>query len=144
MRAKPITPLGLVVPGQDARVVTQDAPTSTGPRGEVVGGTSEVPARWELPDGTIRAGTAEARDGLKAGAEASIWLDGSGGRVDPPVSTTDIVGAGVLVGAFGWLAAVGLLALVCWCLHRVLERRRYRIWQAEWVRAEPSWHDRSR
>jgi hypothetical protein len=130
---------------QTVAVLTQDAPDpSTGMRGEVVGGTSKVPARWQLPAGTTRTGRVEADDGLKAGAEVPIWLDESGNPMDPPLSTVDSIGAGVLVAGFGWLAAVGLLVFVCWCLHRVLERRRYRSWQAEWARVEPDWHDRSR
>ncbi len=33
-------------------VLTRDAPeASTGARGEIIGGTSEVLARWQLPDG---------------------------------------------------------------------------------------------
>lgn len=130
---------------QTVAVLTQDAPeTSTGTRGEVVGGKSKVPARWQLPDGTTRTGRVEADDGLKAGAKISIWVDESGSLADPPLSTMDAVGAGVLVAGFGWLSVVGLLVLVCWCLHRVLERHRYQVWQAEWARVEPDWHDRSR
>jgi hypothetical protein len=38
---------------QTVAFLTQDAPdTSTGTRGEVVGGKSKMPARWQLPDGT--------------------------------------------------------------------------------------------
>lgn len=130
---------------QTVAVLTQDAPeTGTTVRGEVVGGRSKVPARWQLPDGTTRTGRVEADEGLKAGAEVAVWLDESGDLTNPPLSTVDIVGAGVLAAGFGWLGAVGLLALACWSLHRVLDRRRYQAWQAEWARVEPDWHDRSR
>jgi hypothetical protein len=130
---------------QTVAVLTRDAPEpSTGMYGEVISGTSKVPARWQLSDGTTRTGRVETDDGLKAGAEVPIWLDESGEPVDPPLSTVDIVGAGVLVAVFGWLTAVGLLAFACGCLHHVLGRHRYRAWQAEWARVEPDWHDRSR
>ncbi|HYQ63983.1 hypothetical protein [Actinophytocola sp.] len=126
-------------------VLTQDAPgTSVGTRGETVSGKAKVPARWRLPDGTTRTGLVEADDGSKAGAEVSVWLDQSGRPARPPMSTVDFVGAGVLVALFGWLTTVGLLALGCWGLHRVLDRRRYRDWDAEWTRIEPDWHDQSR
>jgi hypothetical protein len=87
---------------------------------------------------------AETDDGRKAGSEVPFWLDDAGNRVDPPLSTLENVGAGVLVAAFGWFTAVGLLALASWWAHRALERHRYRVWQAEWARIEPDWHDRSR
>jgi hypothetical protein len=79
-----------------------------------------------------------------AGAEVKVWLDKSGRPVAAPVSTVDSVGVGVLVAFFGWLIAVGLIALAGWGLHHVLDRRRYQAWAAEWARVEPDWHDRSR
>lgn len=60
------------------------------------------------------------------------------------MSTMDVVGAGVLVATLGWLASVGLLALGCWGLHRLLDRRRYRAWATEWARVEQDWHNQSR
>jgi hypothetical protein len=117
--------------------------TSVGTRGEVVNATSKVAARWQLPDGTTRTGLVDADDGLMAGAEVTVWLDDSGRPVSPPMSTVNIVGAGVLVAVFGWFAAVGLIALACWGLHHVFDRRRYRAWDTEWARVEPDWHDRS-
>jgi hypothetical protein len=126
-------------------VLTEDASaTSAGSHGEAVSGRSKVSAWWRLPNGTTRDGLVEADDGTKAGAEVPVWLDASGRPVNPPMSTEDFVGAGVLVALFGWLGAVGLLGLGCWGLHHVLDRRRYRGWDAEWTRVEPGWHDRSR
>jgi hypothetical protein len=126
-------------------VLTEDAPTvTTGTYGGVVGAKSKVAARWQLPDGTTRTGDVDADDGSKAGAEVSVWLDESGKPVSAPISTVDSVGAGVLVAVFGWLTTVALLALVCWGMHRALDRRRYRNWDSEWARVEPDWHDRSR
>jgi hypothetical protein len=126
-------------------VLTEDAPAaSMSTRGTVDGGKSKVAARWQLPDGTTRTGRVDADNGSKAGAEVSVWLDESGNPVDRPMSTADVVSAGVLVAVSGWLAAVGLLALASWGLHRALDRRRYRAWEAEWARVEPDWHDRSR
>ena len=126
-------------------VLTEDAPAaSMNTRGTVGDGKSTVAARWQLPDGTTRTGSVDAADGSKAGAEVSVWLDESGDPVDPPMSTADVVSAGVLVAVLGWLAAAGLLAFTAWGLHHALDRRRYRAWEAQWARVEPDWHDRSR
>jgi len=126
-------------------VLTANAPDTAGStRGEAVGGKSKVAARWQLRDGATRTGLVEADAGSKAGTEVSVWLDESGRPVDPPLSTVDLVGAGVLVAVFGWLGAVGLLAFGCWGLHRAFDRRRYRAWDSEWIRVAPDWHDRRR
>jgi hypothetical protein len=124
-------------------VLTEDAPgPNVGTRGEVLSGNSKVAARWQLPDGATRTGLVEAADGSKAGAEVRIWLDESGRPVAAPMSSVDSVGSGVLVAVFGWLVSVGLIALACWGLRHVLDRRRYRAWDTEWARVEPDWHDR--
>jgi len=125
-------------------ILTEDAPDTAGStRGESVGGKSKVAARWQLRNGAARTGLVLAEDGSKAGAEVSVWLDESGRPMDPPLSAVDLIGAGVLVAVFGWLSAVGLLALGCWGLHHALDRRRFRAWDSEWDRVEPDWHDRS-
>lgn len=126
-------------------VLTEDAPAvSVAAGGEVVSGRSMVAARWRLRNGITRTGLVDAEDGSKAGTEVSVWLDESGRPTDPPASTVDLVGAGILVTVFGWLGAVGLLVLGCWGLHRAFDRYRYRAWTTEWARVEPDWHDRSR
>jgi hypothetical protein len=125
-------------------VLTEDAPEpSVGTRGEVISGNSTVAARWLLPSGATRTGLVEAADGSKAGAEVRIWLDESGKLVSAPMSTVDLVGAGVLVALFGWLIALGLIALAYWGLRNMLDRRRYRAWDTEWARTEPDWHPRT-
>lgn len=127
-------------------VLTRNGPaTSVGVRGEAADTKSKVPATWRLPDGTTRTGLVEADEGLQAGAEVSVWLDDeSGNPTDAPLSTVDIVGAAVLVTFFGWSFAVGMLAALCCGLHHRLDRRRYRMWEAEWARGESDWHDKSR
>lgn len=125
-------------------VLTEDAPEATiGTHGEVRGKT-KVAARWQLRDGTIRTGPVEAEDGSKAGDEVSVWLDASGRPVSPPISTADVVGTGVLVAVAGWFSVVGLLGLGLWGLRRMVDRHRYRMWDAEWTRFEADWHDQSR
>lgn len=130
---------------ETAAILTEDAPAVTYvASGEILSGASNVPARWRLPDGTARTGVVPADDGLKAGAEVPVWLDESGRPVDAPMSTADAVMSGVLVAAVGWLGAVGLLALACWGLHRVFNRRRYRAWASEWAVVGEDWRYRRR
>jgi hypothetical protein len=125
-------------------VLTKDAsPITASTRGDISADDPDVPARWQMPDGTVRTGVVQASNGLKAGAEVSVWLDESGQPMAPPLSTADAVMTGVVTALFGWCVAVGLLALACWALHRALDRRRYRAWQTEWARVEPEWHHRS-
>ena len=115
--------------------LTEDAPvTSVGTQGEVFLVTAKVPATWRLPDGSTRTGLVDADEGLKAGAEIPVWLDESGAPAERPLSTADAAVAGALVAAVGWITAVGLLATVCWILHRMLDRHRFRAWDAEWAR----------
>ncbi|GAB1516705.1 Rv1733c family protein [Actinophytocola sp. KF-1] len=125
-------------------ILTEDAPVTSVGQGEGVGTTSKVAARWLLPDGSTRTGQVDAEAGVKAGTEVRIWLDESGAPVDAPMTPLDAVVAGVLVAVSGWLAVAGLFALVCWGLHHVLDRCRYRDWDTGWARVEPDWLDRHR
>lgn len=126
-------------------VLIRDAPAmSVSYRGEAVNTKAKVAARWWLPDGTSRTGSMDADYGSKAGTEVPVWLDESGNVVAPPLSAVDSVTTAALVAVCGWLTAVGLLAFVCWGVHRVFDRRRYRAWEAEWARVEPDWHHRAR
>lgn len=115
--------------------LTEDAPvTSVGTQGEVFLVTAKVPATWRLPDGSTRTGLVDADEGLKAGAEVQVWLDASGAPAEKPLSTADAAVTGALVAAVGWFAAAGLLATAWWVVHRLLDRRRFRAWDAEWAR----------
>jgi hypothetical protein len=122
-------------------VLTKDVPALSA---ETPGARAKAPARWQLPNGATRTGTIEASEGLKVGAEVSIWLDESGKPVSPPLSGSDVVAGGVLVVVLSWLSAVGLLAGICAGVHHLADRHRYRTWAAEWARGEPGWHGQTR
>lgn len=120
---------------ESVATLTEDAPvTSVGTQGEVFLVTAKVAATWQLLDRTTRTGLVDAAEGLKAGAEVPVWLDESGAPAKAPLSTADAAVAGVLVATVGWFATVGLFAMVFWVLHRVLDQRRFRAWDAEWAR----------
>ncbi|MDT8911818.1 hypothetical protein [Amycolatopsis sp. PS_44_ISF1] len=95
---------------------------------------SRVTARWRLPHGgaphtgvvTVPAGDAAA------GSRTPIWLDHRGRQTTAPLTRADAVTNGVLVGAFAWLCAIGLLAGAYWVARGVLDRRRAARWAAEW------------
>ncbi|TDV44094.1 Rv1733c family protein [Actinophytocola oryzae] len=130
---------------QVVAVLTSHVPEETaGAPGYVAAGGAKVPARWRALNGTVHTGLVWADEGLRAGTEVRVWLDGSGRPTDPPLSTVDMAGAAVLVAGFGWLTAVGLLALSATGLHRLFERYRVRAWDDEWARTEPDWRQRSR
>lgn len=122
-------------------VLTQDAKGMTlGTDPEFASNTSNVRAEWRLPNGTIRYGAVPAQDGQTAGTKVHIWIDQSGNPTTAPMSTIDATVLGVLVAGGGWLVAGGALALGCCGVHRLLDRRRFRAWDAEWDRIEPDWH----
>jgi hypothetical protein len=107
--------------------------------GGVITDTSTVPARWTLPGGIVRTGTVNAPCGSRAGATVPIWLTSTGDQSPPPLTHADAVTAGVLTGAFTWLAATSLLA----GLHRggrvILDRRRTTQWDRDWEKAATQW-----
>lgn len=105
---------------------------------------SAVPAEWRLPNGSFRTGQVRAEDGLAAGARVPVWLDGEGRVVPEPLDATDATVAAVTVTVSGWLTAVVLLALGMFGVRRLLDRRRYRLWEQDWARVEPGWHNHFR
>ncbi|GAB1510459.1 Rv1733c family protein [Actinophytocola sp. KF-1] len=121
-------------------VLTEDL-AAPGARGYAGSTTPSAHATWRAPDGTARAGVVPVRGGMAAGDTVDVWLDETGAPTAPPMSTSDAVGTGIAVAAFGWLGAAGLLALACYGLHTAFERRRMRGWAAGWAAFE---HERSR
>ena len=126
---------------QTVAVLTEDAP-AVGAGG--AGASSRVMAEWRLPNGVMRSGRVPADAGSRAGAKVTVWLDEQGKPVDPPVGTSEAVAAGVFVAVIGWFAATGLLALVYYGVSRLLDRRRLRSWEQEWMRVEPEWRNQLR
>jgi hypothetical protein len=103
-----------------------------------------TPATWTAPDGEPRTGTVEATPGARAGSTVDVWVDAAGRLTDRPLSPGEVVGQSVVVGVLVALGAViaGLTShlVTLW----VLERRRYRRWEAGWASVEPLWVSRFR
>lgn len=115
---------------QVTAVLTENGPSGNGAQAYVTGTTVDTPARWRLPNGTLRTGLVQAGHGMNAGDPVEIWVDGAGNRTAPPMSTSDAVATAVAV--LGWVGVVGVLALGCYVVHVACERRRMRGWQEGW------------
>lgn len=121
--------------------LTADAPkgtvTSYGNTGKVL-----VPAVWQRPDGSLATGPVPAEYGLNKGATVEIWIDRDGRVVDAPTSSADAAFVAVVVAGWGWVAVLGVLALLLFGLHRVLDRRRFDAWERQWARVDREWNSR--
>jgi hypothetical protein len=112
-------------------------------------GTNEVarqPARvrWTDGDGTVRTGTALVEPGTAKGATVRVWVDRNGSLTGPPLTELQARSNGWFVGG---VTAVGVVA-GCYAarggMRRLLDRRRYARWDAEWDLVEPLWSARFR
>ncbi|MET0416065.1 MAG: hypothetical protein ABW022_08595 [Actinoplanes sp.] len=101
----------------------------------------KVSARWLAPDGTRRTGALPARPGAAPGSRIAIWVDERGTPSGPPTQNsphgTALIVATVVFVTLG-AAAAGMRA----AMMRVLDRRRMRQWQDEWLDVEPRWSSR--
>lgn len=121
--------------------LTQDAPPlAHGSRGEVVTGTSEVPARWSQSDGTERTGKVKAYNGLKNGAPVRIWLDQNGNVTAEPVTGEQAAFVGIGIAAGIWVGATTALCALYLLVRFGLNRRRFAAWDQEWVRVDRDWN----
>ena len=125
-----------------ATLLADAPPVSYGMTGQPVVVTSDVVARWTLPDGTLRDGTVPASHGSKAGQPVSIWLDRAGDPVAAPI-THDSAAMGAIAIALGtWAAAAGALGGLFLLVRFGLNRYRSAAWQREWSAIEPGWSHR--
>jgi hypothetical protein len=100
--------------------------------------------RWTDAAGTARTGTALVKPGTARGAAVRVWVDREGDIVTAPTSTLNATASGWLIGAvtaFGVAAGCGAAREGT---RRVLDRRRYAQWDAEWDLVEPRWSARFR
>lgn len=104
--------------------------------------TTMVPARWQLPGQPPRTGEVLAVVGARKGSTVQTWVDSSGASTYPPMQRRDIVGDVCIAVVLTFLASwLGLL--VAWVIaRRILNRRRFRAWGAEWRATGPLWTGR--
>jgi len=94
--------------------------------------------RWKAPDGTARTGPVATGETGGIGTWVPIWVDEKGAvAAAPPRRDPASQAAGVVAATLGLVAtALGAVWLLC---RRLLDRRRLRSWQAEWVDVGPRW-----
>jgi hypothetical protein len=104
--------------------------------------STEVPApvTWTSGAGVRHTGTILALAGSAKGSSVTIWTDAQGNLASPPLQPAQVAGQGE-VAAFG--AIVGIAALyLCEAgiVRYVLNRRRIRAWDADWVVTAQAWN----
>jgi hypothetical protein len=120
---------------QVTAILLADAPSAAmSGRGTEVGGVAPVPATWTRSDGAPASGTVLAHKGSFAGDRVRIWLDGKDELVPPPLREDLALWHGIGMGLLAWLAAVAVVALLCWVVHLGFNRARYAAWGREWQR----------
>lgn len=116
--------------------VTADAPALPA-NGRGLLGTTQ--ARWTLPGGEVREGTVPAALLLRDGPGARLWVDAQGRPVEPPRQRTETVTRAGLAGFGIVLGAAGLAGAGFGAARHLLDRARYREWDAAWADADRRW-----
>jgi len=84
----------------------------------------DTPARWRLPDGTLRTGSVPAPIGATAGSTVMVWVNQAGDPADPPMRQADIADRTELAqGSAAALFAVGLAMIGRQARHRLNRHR---------------------
>ncbi|GAB2920838.1 hypothetical protein [Streptomyces heilongjiangensis] len=112
--------------------------------GDTTDGRQRAQVRWTDDQGRARTGTTLVKAGTAKGAAVRVWVDRDGGLTGPPMSGLNATTTGWFMGG---MAAMGVGAgfyVVRAGMGRVLDRRRYARWAAEWDRVEPVWSARFR
>jgi hypothetical protein len=95
-------------------------------------------ARWTY-DGRTRVGEVPVRSDTRAGTTVRVWLDRAG-NVQPPPLTAAAARQRITVAVAFTLACLALLLVGLALLARkVLNRRRLRDWEADWLLVGPQW-----
>ena len=98
-----------------------------------------VRAHWYAPSGALRQGTVILRRSLHPGERFRLWTDADGRRTTPPMPP-HTASAQAAIGGLGLAgAAMAVVEAARRCGVRLLLRRRYAAWAAEWQRIGPDW-----
>jgi hypothetical protein len=119
----------------------QDAVAQVGPYGPVDG---QVPVRvsWVDDAGATEKAVIEVEPGTPAGTEVSVWVDAQGREAPRPRTARETVMTGVWTAVAGLFAVWSCLGLTVVGIRRALDRRRLRMWEAEWRQVAPRWTGR--
>ncbi|MZF86002.1 hypothetical protein [Streptomyces sp. SID5643] len=112
--------------------------------GATADGKQQAQVRWTDDNGKVRTGTTLVKSGTPEGATVPVWLDREGTITSPPMTTLTATTNGWFVGGMAAVGAVGGFFALRGGTRRVLDRRRYAQWDAEWDLVEPLWSGRFR
>lgn len=112
-----------------ATVVSRSSSGSPSPWGVA----SEVTVVWQGPNDRSIRDVVPVAGSPEVGSHLTVWTTVDGQRVSAPITRSEAVGYGVVVGlAFAaGLSSITYLLLVG--IRRLLLRRRVRAWDAEWI-----------
>ncbi|MFB9629757.1 Rv1733c family protein [Nonomuraea helvata] len=115
-----------------------DAPVTRLSFGEVSRG-GLTSARWTAPSGLERTGQVPAPSLAKAGAKVRIWVGPDGRRVAAPPSPAELRVTAVVTALLFVTVAAAIALLAFAGFRRVLDRGRYRAWEAAWALSAERW-----
>lgn len=101
-----------------------------------------APAHWTTPSGLERTGRVMAPPLARAGTEVRIWVDPGGLRVGAPPSPGDLRVTAVATALLLVLVAAVVAVLGFAGFRLLLDRGRYREWEAAWSLADARWRRR--
>lgn len=100
-------------------------------------------SRWQLPNGWQVTGVLAVSSGKRAGDRIPIWVDRAGRRVDPPLTSGNVLVSALVTGidmaVLGWLVLWFLWWVVCQVLNRLNDVQ----WEVQWARTGPGWNHRT-
>jgi len=102
--------------------------------------TSEVRARWTMPDGTVRTGDVSAPAAARKGSTVRIWVDQSGAVTGPPLRPQQATGQAVLATVVAPFVLGTVLICATSLALQLLDRRRLAAWDADWQATGPRWN----
>jgi hypothetical protein len=120
-------------------VLLKDAPVTGVPDPYSSMQTAWVTARWQLPGTPARTGEVLAKAGAAKGSTVPVWVDATGQLTSSPPTHRDIVGDVWVAVAATCFGSLLILMVSATLVHRLLQRRRYSAWDAEWRAAGPRW-----
>jgi hypothetical protein len=96
-------------------------------------GLAEPTARWAAPDGHPVTGQILVTADTDVGARVPIWVTRDGQLTTPPLAPSQVAGQAETAAALAALGCGVVLTGVGLIGRRLLDRRRMRAWDAEWL-----------
>lgn len=109
-----------------------DTPVTSLSFGAVVAGKTTA-AWWTMPSGEQRTGQVSAPALAKAGTQVPIWVDAGGRPALAPPGREEVRATAVVTGMMVWTVAAALTAVAFAAFRWLLDRARYRAWDAAWA-----------